>query len=156
MKLLINSEEVLSAAFSPVERMSAGVVSDAVIEAAQLRYIKPVFGALYDRFVDGEYADFVSDYLRDALAYYVKADMAVGMTVQFGGGGMFRPKNDFATSATADDAENVRRVAKRTADMLLDRAVMVVEADTEAFPEYVKSHNIRRRITLRGGVVIKK
>ena len=155
MNLLINSEEVLAAAFTPVERVSAGIISDAAIEAAQLRYLKPVFGGMYDKFIEGEYADFVGEYLRDALAYYVKADMAGTLAVQFGGGGLFRPKNDHLSPATVHDAEAVRMAAKRIADTLLDRAVGVVEADPAAFHGYAPGDNVRNRICLRGGVVIK-
>ncbi len=156
MNLIIGSEEVLSLAFRPVEKMAVGSVPEAVIESAQRRYLKPVLGKLYDRIVEGEYADFAVEYLRESLAFYVKADLIASGAGMLGSTGMVRMKGDYTSPASSGEAAMARLEAKKTADALLDRAVEFIEADPEGFPEYDPSQNVRRRVRLQGGMVVRK
>lgn len=71
--LLISSAEALSLAFTPAEFQREELIPAVTIETAQLRYLKPAFGPLYDCLNEPRYEAFVERYVKPALACYVRA-----------------------------------------------------------------------------------
>ena len=68
--LLISSAEALSLAFTPAEFQREELIPAVTIETAQLRYLKPAFGPLYDCLNEPRYEAFVERYVKPALACY--------------------------------------------------------------------------------------
>ena len=70
--LLITAAEVLETAFPSNEYVPEGMIVPARIETAQLGFLRPVFGKLYDKLGEEPYAAFCRTYIKPALAYYVR------------------------------------------------------------------------------------
>ena len=62
--LLISSAEALSLAFTPAEFQREELIPAVTIETAQLRYLKPAFGPLYDCLNEPRYEAFVERYVK--------------------------------------------------------------------------------------------
>ena len=71
MALLITPAEVLETAFPATEQFRDDLIRPTMIEVAQLQYLQPVFGALFDALEEERYSDFVSTYIKPPLAYYI-------------------------------------------------------------------------------------
>lgn len=104
---LIQPEEVLGYAFSPDDPIAPSHVRPSRIEAAQLRYIRPAFGnAMYRNMQMERYDDFVSGYIKPALAHYVRYEMIGELAVRASDHGVVRPSSEESvqtTSATKND-----------------------------------------------------
>ena len=71
MALLITPAEVLETAFPATEQFRDDLIRPTMIEVAQLQYLQPVFGALFDALEEERYSDFVSTSNRRWLITYV-------------------------------------------------------------------------------------
>lgn len=107
---LINSDEVLGLAFTPDDPIDPACVREARIEAAQLRYIRPTFGdAMYQSMRMERYDLFVSQYIKPALAHFVRYELIGELAVRAGSRGVVRPSTEESsqtTSATRSDTGN--------------------------------------------------
>ena len=130
--LLISSAEALSLAFTPAEFQREELIPAVTIETAQLRYLNPAFGPLYDCLNEPRYEAFVERYVKPALACYVRA---------------------LVIDARAA-AGRLRRQALRDAETLLEEAIEFVERHPEDFPEYDPDLGIRRRVLFKGGLIL--
>lgn len=147
-------EEVLSLAFVSTERLREELVSEQQIRAAQLRYLEPVFGRLYRELTAQRYADFVSEYLKPALAWYVRGLVIAGLPGYIGSGGILQGETDYAEAASLQRQDRLRRDALRMARGLLKRALRYVEANPGMFPEYDSRDNVLNKVSLDGGIVL--
>lgn len=104
---LIQPEEVLGYAFSPDDPIAPSHVRPSRIEAAQLRYIRPAFGdAMYRKMLLERYDEFVSGYIKPALAHYVRYELIGELAVRASDHGVVRPSSEESvqtTSATKND-----------------------------------------------------
>lgn len=111
---LILPEEVLSLAFSQEDPISSTFVRSARIQIAQLRYIRPAFGnAMYQKMREGaeDYTEFVTDYIKPALAHYVRYEMTGELAVRAGEYGIVRPSSEQSvqtSSETKNDQQSSR------------------------------------------------
>ncbi len=81
--LLISAAEVKELAFMVRETIEEGSIRPIKIDIAQEQYIRPRLGErLFDRVLSGEYSDFVSSYLKPALAHYVRASIIDELSIQ--------------------------------------------------------------------------
>lgn len=152
MALLITPAEVLETAFPATKQLRDDLIRPTMIEVAQLQYLQPVFGALFDALE--EYSDFVSTYIKPPLAYYVRCMVIDELTASVGTLGILQGKSDFGSPASIRLQERLRRQARTTAERLLDRAVGIVEANPESFPEYDSEQNLRHCLLLKGGFIL--
>ena len=134
MALLITPAEVLETAFPATEQFRDDLIRPTMIEVAQLQYLQPVFGALFDALEEERYSDFVSTYIKPL--------------------GILQEKSDYGSPASIRLQERLRRQARTTAERLLDRAVGVIEANPESFPEYDPEQNLRHCLLLKGGFIL--
>ena len=72
MALLITPAEVLETAFPATEQFRDDLIRPTMIEVAQLQYLQPVFGTLFDALEEERYSDFVSTYIKPPLSYYIR------------------------------------------------------------------------------------
>lgn len=153
--LLVTPAEIWEIAFPQSGFIQPETISDVLIETAQLRHLKPVLGPLYDTLGESRQAAFVSEYLKAPLAYYVRSLALSSLSATVGALGILQGKTDYATPASGRQVHNLRKEARRQADILLDKAVEHIESHPELFPEYDPRQNIRHRMSIRGGLALK-
>lgn len=154
MALLITPAEVLETAFPATEQFRDDLIRPTMIEVAQLQYLQPVFGALFDALEEERYSDFVSTYIKPPLAYYIRCMVIDELTASVGTLGILQEKSDYGSPASIRLQERLRRQARTTASVYLDRAVGVIEANPESFPEYDRNRNLRHCLLLKGDFIL--
>lgn len=152
--LLMTPAEVRQTAFTDSDFVRNETITEAQIAAAQQKYLRPVFGKLYDVLGESRYAEFVSGRIKPTLAYYVRSLVLVEMSASVGSLGVTQGKNDFLSPLAARQLHLLRKQARNYADTLIDETVAWVEANPALFPEYDTRENIRHRISLKGGVAV--
>ena len=152
--LLISSAEALSLAFTPAEFQREELIPAVTIETAQLRYLKPAFGPLYDCLNEPRYEAFVERYVKPALACYVRALVIDARAAAVGPSGIVQARTQYTEAAPAEAAGRLRRQALRDAETLLEEAIEFVERHPEDFPEYDPDLGIRRRVLFKGGLIL--
>ena len=93
--LLITAAEVLETAFPSNEYVPEGMIVPARIETAQLGFLRPVFGKLYDKLGEEPYAAFCRTYIKPALAYYVRYLMVDEQCAAIGAAGIRQNKSAY-------------------------------------------------------------
>ena len=135
-KTLISAQEVVDLAFTTADQIKSTSINDTKIEAAQEKFIRPAVGALYDALIAGKYEALVSDYIKPALAYWVKYTVIPDLSIKIGdkGANVFTP--DHAQAATDKQRAEQREQARDDAQSLMNKAIRHIEANTDMFPEY--------------------
>lgn len=107
---LISQEEVIGLAFTPDDVINPANIRPARIEIAQLRYIRPTFGhEMYQNMILQQYNSFVSDYIKPALAHFIRYELIGELAVRASDLGVVKPSAENAslnTSATKNDLQN--------------------------------------------------
>ena len=152
--LLITAAEVLETAFPSNEYVPEGMIFPARIETAQLGFLRPVFGKLYDKLGEEPYAAFCRTYIKPALAYYVRYLMVDEQCAAIGAAGVRQNKSAYTEAVPDSRLHRLRRQARNDADTLLDKAIDYVENNPAMFPEYDPKENIRRRVLIKGGFIL--
>ena len=152
--LLITAAEVLETAFPSNEYVPEGMIVPARIETAQLGFLRPVFGKLYDKLGEEPYAAFCRTYIKPALAYYVRYLMVDEQCAAIGAAGVRQNKSAYTEAVPDSRLHRLRRQARNDADTLLDKAIDYVENNPAMFPEYDRKENIRRRVLIKGGFIL--
>ncbi|MFR3488725.1 MAG: hypothetical protein ACLTTP_05290 [Alistipes ihumii] len=144
--LLISSAEALSLAFTPAEFQREELIPAVTIETAQLRYLKPAFGPLYDCLNEPRYEAFVERYVKPALACYVRA-LVIDARAAVGPSGIVQARTQY-TEAAPPRRPALRRQALRDAETLLEEAINSSNGIRKTFP--VRSDlGIRRRVLFK-------
>jgi hypothetical protein len=177
MELLISPAVVAERAFRAPDFIEAVAVSEAVILAAEQKFIRPVLGAaLCDRLREGAYPLLLDEYVVPPLALYVKALMLPSLAVQAGAAGVVEAHGPHLARA---DGKKVRAVVRRLraeALALMKRAVEHIEVSNgagaaagagaagaagiagagavAAYPEYDARGNVLNRCSMEGGIVL--
>ena len=152
--LLITAAEVLETTFPSNEYVPEGMIVPARIETAQLGFLRPVFGKLYDKLGEEPYAAFCRTYIKPALAYYVRYLMVDEQCAAIGAAGVRQNKSAYTEAVPDSRLHRLRRQARNDADTLLDKAIDYVENNPARFPEYDPKENIRRRVLIKGGFIL--
>ena len=118
--LLITAAEVLETAFPSNEYVPEGMIVPARIETAQLGFLRPVFGKLYDKLGEEPYAAFCRTYIKPALAYYVRYLMVDEQCAAIGAAGVRQNKSAYTEAVPDSRLHRLRRQARNDADTLLD------------------------------------
>lgn len=152
--LLITPAEVLALAFPSAEYLREDTILPSKIETAQLRFLQPVFGPLYDRLGESRYGEFTDRYVKPALACYVRCLVIAGQGAAAGATGTMRPRTEYASDAGARTLTLMAAQARCDADTLLEQALRHVELHPDRFPEYDPERNIRKKILIKGGFIL--
>ena len=151
---MISANEVMALAFTASERVRPDMVGDAKIETAQLRYVKPVLGGLYDVLQETRYESFVEEYLKAPLALFVKAEVIDDATASMGSMGVVVPAPRYGEPAGCEHLAHLKKQTLRNAETLLGKAVRHIGENLPLFPEYDSRDNIQGSISRKGGIVI--
>ncbi len=157
MNLLISQQQVAELAFRAPDFIAPEAIPESTILAAQQKFIKPVFGDLYDAMLTRTtLAEFTSEYVAPPLALYVKMLMLPSLAVQSGAAGVVEVTGK--NLARVSDERLRAAIARLRGDAaaLIRRAVEHVEADPTRFPEYDPRENILNRVSTEGGVILPK
>lgn len=153
-QLLITPGEVVSLAFAADTGLTADSISDAVIVSCQEKFIKPVVNGLYTVLLEGSYPEFTEDYIKPALAWFVKASAVTDIAYSFGDLGITILKGTNLEACSRTELDIIRKTIKKEAMTLLRRAVVYLEENAAAFPEYDPQENILNRVTIGSQFVL--
>lgn len=156
MNTLVSASEVVEIAFGARESMLQRVDDPTLIEAAQYKYLRPVFGALYDAMCEGRYTRFRNEYIKVPLALYVKAMLIPSLGVRTEAVGMIAPGDQTFDDAPTGNVDLLRRDLFARAELLLRRAVEYVELNSSMFPEYDPRSNILNRVSVKANIIMSK
>lgn len=155
MELLMTPAEVVAAAFGGGDVIDAAIVTENAVLAAQRRYLRPVFGvSFYGALEQGRYGAFLAEYVRPALALFVKYLVLPDAAVRPGRLGIVRFGGEYFEPADGAALKLLRERVRAEAETSLAAAVERLEAAPAEFPEYDSRENIRRRLSVAGGVVL--
>ncbi|MDL2319896.1 hypothetical protein LJC45_02050 [Alistipes sp. OttesenSCG-928-B03] len=154
METLITPAEVAALAFTSAAEGDVSAISESAIAAAQQKFIKPVLNGLYAALEEGRYPELLVEYVKPALAQYVRYLVLSSVASHVGTAGVIQPRA--ATFATAPEKSlaALRRRARSDARTLMRRAVEHIETIAADYPEYDPAQNILNRVSIEAGVVL--
>ena len=156
MKTLITPAEVSALCFGGDSNITAGFITDSVIIAAQRKYVFPVLGeGLWAAIEQERYARLVSDYIKPALALYVKYLVLPSISSQTGMLGVVRYGGQNFSGADSQNFVRLLKSVKTEADALLKVCSEHIESSNAAYPEYNPEQNVLNSVAITGGVVIR-
>ena len=151
---LITPAEVLELAFPSNQYLPEEMILPAKIDTAQYRFLKPAFGNLYPCLAEERYETFLGQFVKPALAYYVRYLIIDDLSALPGTSGVLQTEPDYAEAASEKNMEKVKRQAKEDADVLLRFALDYVEAHTDQFPEYNDAEiENKPKVCMKGGFI---
>lgn len=154
MRTLIAPQQVVELAFSANNPISPASIKEAKIIAAQEKYLRPVLGKLYDALLDGKYSELLDEYIRPALAHYVRYAIIPDLSLRLGDKGVLNPFSDHANAATDKQRAELRQQDKEDANILIDNAVRYISEHRDRFPEYEPRENVRKKAICNGGIIL--
>ena len=96
----MTSSEVAEIAFkSSVGISGADFIPEIAILSAQNKFIRPALNGLYDKIGEGGYTELLDEYVKPALAYYVRYLLLPTISAQVGTVGVIQPKSGNFSSA---------------------------------------------------------
>lgn len=160
MKPIITPTEVIEMAFGTTHTLRTESIPTHTILAAQRRFVRPVVGEeLYALIVAEEpeerVASFVAEYLKLPLALYVASLLLPSLAVQVGTAGVVRLSGESFEAADEGSLRRAVRRLRRDAEALLDAATDHLATAPSTFPEYHPEANIRQRVSIEGGLVVR-
>lgn len=154
MKTLISPLQVLKIAFGEGDYLPPESIPEADIAAAEQRYIVPVIGrALYEKLLDGSYADLRTAYLAAPAALFTRAAIQPRLDIRTGQCGTTAPKTVTGQPAGEAALRRQQRALRAQARTLLRRAAEHLRAHRDEFPEYDPRNDVLNRCTTDGGFV---
>lgn len=154
MRNLITAQEVIDLAFAENSNMMAESISETSIHIAEIKYIRPAFGVMYPLLAD-KYADFTNDYVKPALAYFVKCEIVSSIAIDMSNSGVAVANPQYQSAATDKQRQRLYDSEMSKAKTLLDFALEYIAENKESFPDFSgeapKKHHRVGGILLGGG-----
>lgn len=154
MRNLITAEEVIELAFAENSNMRADSISETSIRIAEIKYIRPAFGAMYTLLAD-KYADYTNDYVKPALAYFVKCEIVSSIAIDMSNSGVAVANPQYQSAATDKQRQRLYDSEMSKAKTLLDFALEYIATHSEEFPDFSgeapKKHHRVGGLLLGGG-----
>jgi hypothetical protein len=151
---IISPPEVVALAFSDGGYVAPDVVSDVDITSAIERWIRPVVGeALLEAVEGGDYATLLEEYLRPAVAAYVRLAIQPRLNVATSQLGLYAPNSSHHKAADEASRRELMRSLRTRATTLLRHLSDYMEQNKESIKEYKSNDNILNRCTLDGGFI---
>lgn len=148
--LIITPEQVVELAFSTSDQITPAAIKKTKIDAAQEKFIRPALGRLYDVLIEGQYPELAEEYIRPALAYYVRYTIIPDLALKLNDKGALSHFTDHSNAATDKQRAEMRQQAKDDAAALLDKAIRHIEEHNDDFPEYAPNRNVRNKVSTNG------
>lgn len=167
--LFITAQQVIDLSFSERPNFKGDKIRDAKILAAQEEWIRPVLGKTFYKQVQSEISEnditpdnvpLLADYIRPCLAFYVKYLILPDLENPLTNKGSQELFGQHSKPISKEDKAIKRKTAKQTADSLagvLQRFIEDnIEVDPTKYPLYKVTENIKNRVSIRSGVILKK
>ena len=170
MAQLISPQEVIDRSFTN-KQTDVDLINDSFIEIAQEEHIKSVLAGDVDD-VDSLYFDIVTqnnectltaenallleNYIKPALAFYVKYEILVDMMVNTSSQGLQVINTEFSRSASASERSDLARKAKSHGDTLRDKMVRYLQdnARSTQYTKYLAGANKSNQTVFIGGMIL--
>jgi hypothetical protein len=125
------------------------------VVAVQQRHIRPVLGATFCGALElGLYADLLAEFVKPAMALYIKIMLVPRVSAQIGSAGVVTCFGQSFAPADANSVEHLMRSMRRQARSLLRAAIDRMNADPDEYPDWVASESSLGRASIEGGLVI--
>ena len=151
MANLITAQEVIELAFAENSNMREESIPQTTIGIAEIKYIRPAFGAMYALLAD-KYADFTNEYVKPALAYFVKCEMVSSIAIDMSNSGVAVANPQYQSAASDKQRQRLYDSEMGKAKTLLDYAIAYIAIHSEDFPDY--SGPVTKKSYRVGGIVI--
>lgn len=135
MANLITAQEVVELAFAENSNMREESISDTSIRIAEIKYIKPVFGNMY-AMLGTAYADFTNQYIKPALAYFVKCEIVSSIAIDMSNSGIAVANPQYQSAASDKQRQRLYDSEMSKAKVLLDDALAYISSHREEFPDF--------------------
>lgn len=161
---LITSDQIIELAFTN-KNTDVDLINDAVINAAQFAYIKPILGEeFYDDLLDAVENSteddneliLLNDHLRPALAYYIKGDIMPDLMANTTSAGIRVNSNDNSQPASDKQVTRVQDAAYKFAARLKDKMVDYLDDNDDLFTLWTCADNDTRDTFQRSGISLTK
>jgi len=157
---LITPERVIELSFSN-ETNETSMIKDAIIEAAQLRWIRPVLGNDLWDLLESEYPDYsaanavLTAKLETPLAFFVKGELIPDMSINTTAAGLQVITTEYSSPATDKQRGQIQDQAFIHAQSLLAEVTRWIELDANIndYPDYYQARNITNTIAKKGGLL---
>lgn len=136
MSALITPQEVIDIAFAANTNMSPDSISEVVIHIAERKYIKPALGNLYEELHTKEYQKFAEEYIKPALAYFVKCEIMPSLAVSLSNNGLALASPQYMATATDKQRQMLYDSELHKANLLLNEAIEYIHKHVEKFPMF--------------------
>lgn len=146
MRNLITAQEVIDLAFAENSNMMADSISNTAIRIAEIKYIRPAFGDMYTLLYD-KYADFANEYVKPALAYFVKCEIISSTAIDMSNSGVAISNPQYQSAASDKQRQSLYDSEMSKANTLLDFALSYIAIHSDEFPDFsgdapLKHHRI--------------
>lgn len=148
----MTSGEVAATAFPGSLDEAGTFVAETTILAAQQKFLKPALNGLYDSIEQGSYPELLEEYVKPALAYYVRYLMLPTISAQVGTTGIIQSKSSTFGSASDKTVAAIRRRTRSDASALMKRLIEHIESSD--YPEYDPSQNVLNRVSTDSGIIL--
>lgn len=135
MRNLITAQEVIDLAFAENSNMREDSISETSIRIAEIKYIRPAFGAMYTLLAD-KYADYTNDYVKPALAYFVKCEIVSSIAIDMSNSGVAVANPQYQSAASDKQRQRLYDSEMSKAKTLLDFALEYIATHSEEFPDF--------------------
>lgn len=156
MKTILTPQQVLNHAFTAGEYLPPEAISESLIITAEERYIRPIVGReLYQKFLEGAYADFSSTYIKPLAAVGVKRLLLPQLKLRATLCGVVEPKAEGWQSCSEESLSQANRTLQLQIESLSRRLHDALETEHKEgrLPDYIPETNIRNRCRNHGGFV---
>lgn len=135
MRNLITATEVIELAFAENSNMREESISATSIHIAEIKYIRPVFGDMYALLSD-KYADYTNDYVKPALAYFVKCEIVSSIAIDMSNSGIAIANPQYQSAASDKQRQRLYDSEMSKAKTLLDFALEYIATHSSEFPDF--------------------
>jgi hypothetical protein len=172
MELLISAADVIDIAIT-AKNFRADYIRDSMIEIAQENYLLPVLGSrteeaatdnIYNHLMatpyanlTAEYKTLIDEYIKPALAYYVKYLIMPDVYAQMTNVGIQQNNMEYSQTVSNADKNAARAQAKECADVYIQKMIRLLETSTgTSYQLYSSCSNSKNRYVNKGGLIFKK
>ncbi len=129
---LMTTAEVVSYAFPPRDYLSSTCIRPLLITIAEERYIRPRFGnELFNEFYGDTYSDFVGQYIKPALAHFVKSAVIEDLTIMVNENGVKMFYSQSQDSNTEETNEQTTTTSTDSNSSVIDSDKSVTENSSQ-------------------------
>ena len=151
--ILLTVDEAATLAYIDLGGTAKRMLDENAILIAQLTFLKPALGEMYDALTEGRYAEFNSNYLKLPLALWVKSALMQNSRAKLSSMGITRESAEYIKPAPEKEATMAINALKGQARLLLRNALEYLAENRKEYPEY-KPLTRRRLRRIEAGIIL--